>query len=96
MQSMSKNLLRLKHEAWALLAEYKVIFGRLRYVTLIGMKSRVPQHRVNDGYPDNNDLFHLLTAFIKEFYDKAPRMAAYRDITLIVLVSAWGIYESIH
>lgn len=94
--TINRNRIRLKHEAWALLAEYKVIFGRFRYVTLLGMKSRVPQHRVNDGYPDNNELFHLLTAFMEEFYDKAPRMAAYRDIVLIALACAWGLYESIH
>jgi hypothetical protein len=93
MTAINKNLLRLKRESWALLDEYKTLFGRLRYVTLIGMKSRVPAELVAQGHPDNNELFHLLTAFIEEFYDKAPRMAAYRDITLIVIACAWAVFS---
>lgn len=93
MTAINRNLLRLKHEAWALLDEYKSIIGRFRYVTLIGMKSRVPAELVAQGHPDNNELFHLLTAFIEEFYDKAPRMAAYRDIALIVAAGAWAVFS---
>jgi len=91
--TMNRNLLRLKHEAWALLDEYKTLFGRFRYVTLIGMKSRVPAELVASGHPDNNELFHLATAFIEEFYDKAPRIAAYRDIALIAGVCGWLIFS---
>ena len=89
MSKVAKNLERVKEELKALGTEYRSILARFKYVTLFGMKSRVPQEE-RYKYPRNNEFFHLLTAFIEEFYDKAPRVAAYRDICVLVLGA--GVY----
>jgi hypothetical protein len=89
MNKVTKNLERIKTELKALREEYTFIASRFRYVTLPGMKSRVPQGKRGMGYPDNNELFHLLVACIEEFYDKAPRVAAYRDIIVAAAVAAY-------
>lgn len=86
------NLARIKSELAELCEEYHFILRRFRYVTLVGMKSRVPMAMQGMGFPDNNELFHLLTAFVEEFYDKAPRIAAYRDITVIVAVVVYFLF----
>jgi predicted TIM-barrel enzyme len=75
--STKKNMERVQDELKALAAEYKSIIKRFRYVTLIGMKSRVPLSKQGMGYPDNNELLHLLTAFVEETFQKAPRVSAY-------------------
>lgn len=84
---MNQNKERITEELLALWAEYKRICDRFKYVTLWGMESRVPQHLLY-RYPRNNELFHLLTAFVEETYDKAPRTCAYVTIAAVAL---WGI-----
>lgn len=44
-----KNLERVKSELSDLMVEYSTILDRFRYVTLFGMKTRVPLHRINGG-----------------------------------------------
>ena len=88
---MNQNLERVRDELQALKAEYLSICARFKYVTLPFMKSRVPPEELYK-YPRNNEFFHLLTAFVEEFYDKAPRVAAYRDICVLVLgAGAYGV-----
>ena len=82
---MSQNLERVKQELESLGAEYKSILKRFKYVTLPFMKSRVSQEDRDAGIPRNNEFFHLLVSFVEEFYDKAPRVATYRDICVLVL-----------
>ena len=72
MNPLSKNLERIQYELIKLYAEYRTIIRRFQWVTLPGMKSRAPA-----GEPDNNGIFHLLTAFVEELFDQAPRTCAY-------------------
>jgi hypothetical protein len=81
----TKNLERVKRELEALAAEYLAIFGRFRYVTLPFMKTRVPDRLIRQGYPDNNEIYHLLTAFVEELFDQAPRVCAYVAETLLAI-----------
>ena len=69
---IAKNLERVQYELLKLYAEYRSILRRFQWVTLPGMKSRAPA-----GEPDNNGIFHLLTAFVEELFDQAPRTCAY-------------------
>ena len=87
---MGNNADRVKEELKALGAEYKSILERFKYVTLPFMKTRVPQSKQDEGFPDNNELFHLLTAFIEELFDQAPRCCAY--VTIAGLLG-WGGYQ---
>lgn len=59
------------------MTEYISLVDRFKYVTLWGMKTRVPLGQQGMGYPTNNELFHLLTAFVEELFQKAPRVCAY-------------------
>lgn len=72
MNPVSKNLEKVQYELLKLYAEYRSILRRFQWVTLPFMKSRAPA-----GEPDNNELFHLLTAFVEELFDQAPRTCAY-------------------
>tara|TARA_R110000803_G_scaffold37627_1_gene81173 strand:- start:191 stop:478 length:288 start_codon:yes stop_codon:yes gene_type:complete len=84
---IAKNLERVQYELIKLYAEYRSIIRRFQWVTLPGMKSRSPA-----GEPDNNELFHLLTAFVEELFDQAPRTCAYLAQTSLV---AWAVISFI-
>jgi hypothetical protein len=94
--ALKKNLERVTLELRDVKSEYYTICRRFKYVTLPGMKSRVPQNKAGTGlphsFPTNNEVFHLLTAFVEEFYDKAPRVAAYRDIVLGAVIILFCIF----
>tara|TARA_R110000803_G_scaffold54585_2_gene111317 strand:- start:68 stop:352 length:285 start_codon:yes stop_codon:yes gene_type:complete len=72
MKPIKKNFKKVQYELIYLYAEYRSIIRRFQWVTLPFMKSRAPV-----GEPDNNELFHLLTAFVEELFDQAPRTCAY-------------------
>lgn len=90
LNALKKNMERVTSELSDVKDEYGTIIRRFKYVTLPGMKSRVPVNKEGTGlphsFPTNNEVFHLLTAFVEEFYDKAPRVAAYRDIVVGVFI----------
>ena len=83
--SIEKNKERVATELKALWVEYKAIAGRFKYVTLWGMKTRVPVGKQGMGHPTNNELLHLLTAFVEELADQAPRTTAYLIIVTAVI-----------
>jgi hypothetical protein len=83
MNPISKNVERVQYELLKLYAEYRSILRRFQWVTLPFMKSRAPA-----GEPSNNELFHLLTAFLEELFDQAPRTSAYLVQASLV---AWAI-----
>ena len=84
---IAKNIERVQYELLKLYAEYRSILRRFQWVTLPGMKSRSPA-----GEPDNNELFHLLTAFVEELFDQAPRTCAYLVQASLVV---WAIISFI-
>ena len=84
---IAKNTERVTAELRALGREYLVIIKRFRWVTLPGMESRSPA-----GEPRNNGVFHLLTAFIEELYDQAPRTCAYITIAWLITQVAASFY----
>lgn len=84
---VAKNVERVQYELLKLYAEYRSILRRFQWMTLPGMKSRSPI-----GEPDNNGIFHLLTAFVEELFDQAPRTSAYLVQTGLVV---WAIVSII-
>ena len=80
LSKLSKNMERITEELKAWGSEMLSIIKRFQYVTLPFMKSRVPLDLQEDGFPDNNEFFHLCTAFIEETIDKLPRTLAYSII----------------
>ena len=89
---MNQNIERLQEELKALGREYRSIIKRFKYVTLPFMKTRVPQDKQDKGFPDNNEVFHLLTAFIEEFFDQCPRLCTYLTITGLSYGAAFSLY----
>ena len=85
---MNQNVERVKEELVSLKNEYLSIIKRFKYVTLAFMKSRVPPSELHKD-PRNNELFHLLTAFVEEWYDQAPRVNAYLFITTVMIGSGY-------
>jgi hypothetical protein len=88
MKQLSKNFERVQYELLELYGEYRTIIRRFQWVTLPGMKSRAPA-----GEPDNNGIFHLLTAFTEELFDQAPRTSAYLLQTGLVV---WAIVSFVN
>jgi hypothetical protein len=64
--------------------EYVAIVGRFKYMTLPFMKSRVPVNW-RFKYPEDNNILRLVTAFIEELFDKAPRTCAYLVETALII-----------
>ena len=83
MNPVSKNLEKVHYELLKLYAEYRSILRRFQWVTLPFMKSRAPA-----GEPDNNSVLHLLTAFVEELFDQAPRTCAYLVQAALVVWAA--------
>ena len=89
---MNKNLEVIRDELKALKVEYLSIIKRFKYVTLPFQKSRVPADELYQ-HPKNNEFFHLIAAFIEEFYDKCPRCCAYLTITILVVLAGSSAFN---
>lgn len=60
---------------------------RLRYVTLPFQKTRVPEEKIAEGYPDNNEILHLLTGVISLTWQSLDRNLTY--LTIVLIVTEW-------